>query len=244
MKSGLRAPPLAWPAPARAGRGRRAARDYAGRIAPRAGARSGQAWHSGVRGQRALARQPTRGFGHAGRPGAAATAATPRPAGNARTGGRRPASGRYRSVAARRSSRSPAPFPAPRPACPSGDWPCASTTTGPAMGTGGLAALQRRAANARAAAGRQPFAGGFDVLLAQPLQHGVGIGRAVSASGAGGGSATPGSAAAGRAHPPPARTPWGRRLFQHLSSALAETTFSAWAGYSSATRQPPGGWRC
>ena len=29
-----------------------------------------------------------------------------------------------------------------------------------------------------------------------------------------------------------------------LSSALAETTFSAWAGYSSAARQPPRWWRC
>ena len=105
------------------------------------------------------------------------------------------------------------------------------------MGTGGLAALrQAQGRQRRAAAGRQPFAGGFDVLLAQPLQRGVGIGRRQGRRRQRDtrvGNSRSGASATSR------NTVCGGGSSSTLSSALAETTFSAWAGYSSATRQPP-----
>ena len=191
-----------------------------GRIAPRAGARSGR--KLGIQGCVASARwrvsQRAASATRAGR----ARAATPRPRPAREVAHRRAGGGQHQvgiealqrvdPVGRRHLSSASASVPT------SGDWPCASGATNwPSHGDRRPRRLrQAQGRQRRVAAGRQPFAGGFDVLLAQPLQRGVGIGRRQGrrrqrdtrvGSSRSGASAT-------------SKNTVGRRLFQHLEQRV------------------------
>ena len=198
-KSGLRAPP--WPGRrrARAGRGRRAARDYARQDSTTRWSAEGE--KLGIQGAwpaRAGAVSQRAACGRA-RP----LAPRPRPARKAGGGQHQvgiEALQRVDPVGRRHLSSASASVPT------SGDWPCASGATNwPSHG-------DRRPALRLRCSGRQRAPPAASHSRAGSTFCSRSHCSAVSASGAGragGGSATPGSAAAGRAHPPPARTPCG-----------------------------------